>query len=46
MEKTREKQPRRNDALQSGADGKLAFGQDARRFGEGGQTIEAAFDPG
>lgn len=46
MEKTEEKQPLRNDELQSGADGDLAYGEDARMFGEGGQTTERAFDPG
>ena len=45
MDKTKQ-QPWRNDALQSGADGDRAYGQDARRFGEGGQTIEEPFDPG
>lgn len=40
------RQPRRNDALQSGKDDDLAFGQNARMFGQGGQRIERALDPG
>lgn len=43
MNKTEEKM--RNDELQSGADGDLAYGEDARMFGEGGQRVERAFDP-
>lgn len=39
--------PHRNDTLQSGADEEsLAYGQDARTFGAGGQVVERAFDPG
>lgn len=44
MDKSKE-QTRRNEALQSGADDK-ALGQDAREFGEGGQTIERPLQPG
>ncbi len=46
MEDSKEKQPLRNDALQSGADGDVAYAEDARSFGVGGQTIERAFNPG
>jgi hypothetical protein len=45
MAKTRDR-PRPNNTLQSGPGGDVAYGQDARMFGEGGQTIERAFEPG
>lgn len=40
-----EKEPVRNATLHSGAGGDLAYGEDARRFGEGGQVIQRAFNP-
>jgi hypothetical protein len=43
MEK-RGQQPQHNDERQSGTDGNLAYGQDARMFGQGGQKIQRALD--
>jgi hypothetical protein len=41
----REPSRRRNDALQSG-EGNPSYGEDARMFGEGGQTTERPLEPG
>lgn len=41
----RDEKSRDNDALQS-SEGDLALGQDARAFGQGGQKVQRAFEPG
>ena len=46
MADRKDEEPVGNETLQSGADGDLAYGEDARTFGAGGQVIERAFDPG
>jgi hypothetical protein len=41
----REQERRTNDSLQSG-EGDLAYGEDARTFGEGGQTVQQPLQSG